>query len=107
LEKYPSRQLAGGLSYRQHGSAGGQGFLRVRLPYPAKTWGLSKRVDGLQPQDRSALTCRRKRLDCLLTRSDADCADPCPSDEGNPVVPCDQLAGKPFTLPASPGATPP
>jgi hypothetical protein len=72
-----------------------------------KTWGLSKRVDGLQPQDRSALTCRRKRLDCLLTRSDADCADPCPSDEGNPVVPCDQLAGKPFTLPASPGATPP
>jgi hypothetical protein len=71
-----------------------------------KTWVLSRRVDGFQLQDRNALTCRRKRLDCLLTRSDADCADPCPSDEGNPVVPCDQLAGKPLTLPASPGVAP-
>jgi len=34
LEKYPRGQLAGGLLYRQHGSEGGQGFLRVRLPYP-------------------------------------------------------------------------
>jgi hypothetical protein len=71
-----------------------------------KTWILSRRADGFQPQERSALTCRRKRLDCLLTRSDADCADPCPSDEGNPVVPCDQLAGTPLTLPVPTGVTP-
>jgi hypothetical protein len=63
-----------------------------------KTWLLAKRVDGMQ-SDRDALTCRRKRLDCLLTHSDADCADPCPSDEGNPVVDCQGLAQEPLTLP--------
>lgn len=63
-----------------------------------KTWIISTRVEGMQ-QDRETLTCRRKRLDCLLTRSDADCADPCPSDEHNPVVDCQGLAGKRLALP--------
>jgi hypothetical protein len=70
-----------------------------------KTWVVSKRVEGMQ-QDRDSLTCRRKRLDCLLTRSDADCADPCPSDETNPVVNCQEFVGKPLPLPVQP-ATPP
>ena len=63
-----------------------------------KTWIISKRVDGMQ-QDRESLTCRRKRLDCLLTRSDADCADPCPSDENDPVVECQEFSKKPLSLP--------
>jgi hypothetical protein len=70
-----------------------------------KTWLVSKRVDGMK-QDRDTLTCRRKRLDCLLTRSDAECADPCPSDENNPVVDCQELAGRPLPLPVQPAAPP-
>lgn len=66
-----------------------------------KTWVISKRVEGMQ-QDRAALTCRRKRLDCLLTRSDGDCADPCPSDENNPVVNCQEFVTQPLALPVQP-----
>src|SRR4029450_3887853 len=52
-----------------------------------KTWLIAKRVDGRR-QDGDALPCRRKRL----ARSDADCADPCLSDENNPVVNCEDFA---------------
>ena len=63
-----------------------------------KTWLIAKRVEGMQP-DREALTCRRKRLDCLLTHRDAECAAPCPSDADNPVVDCPAFAGRALTVP--------
>jgi len=45
---------------RKHGSAGGQGFLRERLPYPAGNW--RRRASSLAPpncvaEDFSALNC--------------------------------------------------
>ena len=67
-----------------------------------KTWLIAKRVDGMQP-DREALTCRRKRLECLLTRSDADCADSCPDDANNPVVDCRRFNMQGLALPDTHG----
>ena len=65
-----------------------------------KTWLIAKRVEAMHA-DREALTCRRKRLDCLLTRSDAECADPCPDDANNPVVDCQAFATQSLALPVA------
>jgi hypothetical protein len=58
--KRAERYLAGGLSYRKHGSEGGQRFLRVRVAYPTRKYADTPSLHGVI--DRIADDMRQRLL---------------------------------------------